>query len=220
LPLTDTTKTEIENYFKSLLPNVESSVNNLKLKEIMEYKNPLVREMFCNNPQEFITFFVMERAERSFVTLMGNMIEKVVKILVEGQKGEIIGDKKDWKPYDLKFRLSDGKEYWLEIKSILNQNNSNNNSIAALRERAVNQGKEFRLCVYYPTNAILQKHDYILVGRNFWSFVGGDINTESTVFELLKGISEDFSFFNLVQERTKVLLQEYIHENQSVPEQK
>ncbi len=143
------------------------------------------------------------------------MIEKVVKILVEGQGGEIIGNKKDWKPYDLKFRLSDGKEYWLEIKSILNQNNSNNNSIAALRERTTSQGKEFRLCVYYHTNAVLQKDEHILVGQKFWSFVGGDINTESTVFQLIKGISEDFSFLDLVQERTKVLLQEYTEKSNS-----
>jgi len=136
------TRGEIDNYLKSFLPHVIKSLNKLSLKEIMEHKNPLVREMFHNNPEEFITFFVLERVERSFVTLMANMIEKIVEILVEGQGGEIIGATREWKPYDLKFRLSDGKEYWLEIKSILNQNNSNKRTIELHRENAIKQGKQ------------------------------------------------------------------------------
>ncbi|GAB1539930.1 hypothetical protein NUACC21_25990 [Scytonema sp. NUACC21] len=148
MALSIATQERINIYLRSLLPDVEKSVNNLSLKEIMEQKNPLVQQMFYNNPKEFITFFVMERVERSFVTLMGNMIEKIVEILVEGQRGEIIGTKKDWKPYDLKFKLSDGKEYWVEIKSIINQNNSNKRSIDIHRAKALAQGKEFRLCIY------------------------------------------------------------------------
>jgi Type II restriction endonuclease EcoO109I len=212
LALSLETKTKISQYLESLIPNVQKSVDSLTINEIMNYKNPLIREMFYNNPREFITFFVIERVERSFVTLMGNMIENIVEILVQGQGGEIIGTKKDWKPYDLKFCLKERKEYWLEIKSILDQNQSNKTSIIKNRDNAIKQGKEFRLCIYYPTK-LISKEDYILIGKDFWSFVGGDTNTQSEVFYLIRNTANEFSFTTLVQNRTKLLLEEYNDNN-------
>ncbi len=209
LTLSAQTKYEINEYLQSLIPAVISSVNQLTLNEIINHKNPLIREMFHNNPKEFITFFVMERVERSFVTLMGNMIENIVEILVQEQGGEILSTRKDRKPYDLKFRLRNGKEYWLEIKSILNQNKSSKNSIHLSREKALKQGKEFRLCIYYPTK-IINKEDYILVGEEFWSFVGGDKTTQAEVFSLIRNTAKGFSFMTLVNNRVKILLEEYM----------
>ena len=98
MALSAQTKHEISEYLESLIPRVIESANKLTLKEIINKKNPLVREMFYDNPEEFITFFVMERVERSFVTLMGKIIENIVEILVQAQGGEIIGTKKDWEP--------------------------------------------------------------------------------------------------------------------------
>ena len=72
------TKNEINEYLESLIPAVISSVNRLSIDEIINHKNPLIREMFQNQPEEFITFFVMERVERSFVTHMGKVIEYIV----------------------------------------------------------------------------------------------------------------------------------------------
>jgi hypothetical protein len=209
LALSTQTKYKISQYLESLIPSVINSVHQLTLDEIINHKNPLIREMFHHNPREFMTFFVMERVERSFVTLMGNMIEKIVEILVEAQGGEIIGTRKDWRPYDLKFCSPDGKEYWLEIKSILQQNNSNLKSITVSRENAIKQGKEFRLCIYYPTKNI-SKEDYILIGKEFWSFVGGDTATQLEVFNLIRNTARDFSFSSLVESRTQTLLEEYI----------
>jgi hypothetical protein len=216
LALSAQTKHEISEYLESLIPRVIESANKLTLKEIINKKNPLVREMFYDNPEEFITFFVMERVERSFVTLMGKIIENIVEILVQSQGGEIIGTKKDWEPYDLKCILPDGKEYWLEIKSITGQNNSNQNSINKYRDVAVKEGKEFRLCIYYPTKSNIKsnnKADYILIGEEFWSFVGGDIATESYIFNLIRNIARDFSFTTLVRTRTEELLEEYIRDS-------
>ncbi|MBD2341440.1 hypothetical protein H6G64_31310 [Calothrix sp. FACHB-156] len=204
------TTSKITEIIKSLLPKVVKKVDKLSLKIIMEQKNPLVREIFSDNPQEFISFFVMQTAERSFVTLMGQMIENIVEILVEGQGGKIIGVKKDWKPYDIKFTLNDGKEYWLEIKSILNQNKSSWDNIKEHREKALKDGKEFRLCVCYHTN-LNKKEDYILVGKDFWRFIGGHSDTESLVFQLIKETKNEFSFIDLVEERTNVIWQDYIN---------
>jgi hypothetical protein len=208
LALSSTTKGEIGKYLESLIPSVKASLNKLTLNDILHHKNPLIREMFYDNPQKFISFFVMERVERSFVTTMGNVIENIVEILVKSQGGEIVGKKKDWKPYDLKFRLKDGKEYWLEIKSILEQNNSNKKSITTSKDNAAKQGKEFRLCIYYPTK-LTSKEEYILVGKEFWTFVGGDKNTQSEVFNLIRNTAKNFSFKDLIENRTEMLLQEY-----------
>ncbi len=208
MALSSTIKGEISEYLESLIPSVIASLNKLTLNEILHHKNPLVREMFYDTPKEFISFFVMERIERSFVTTMGNVIENIVEILVKSQGGEIVGTKKDWKPYDLKFRLKDGKEYWLEIKSILEQNNSNKRSITTYKDNAAKQGKEFRLCIYYPTK-LTSKEEYILIGKEFWSFVGGHDSTQSEVFKLIRNTAKDFSFQDLIQNRTELLLKEY-----------
>jgi len=66
------------------------------------------------------------------------------------------------------------------------------------------QGKEFRLCIYYRTN-VISKNDYTLIGKDFWSFVGGDTATESVVFEIVKDTGKKFSFINLIQKRTEIL---------------
>lgn len=209
MALSSTTKGEISEYLESLIPSVKASLNKLTLNDILHHKNPLIREMFHDNPKEFISFFVMERVERSFVTTIGNVIENIVEILVKSQDGEIVGTKKDWKPYDLKFRLKDGKEYWLEIKSILEQNNSNKRSITTSRDNAAKQGKEFRLCIYYPTR-LTSKEEYILIGKEFWSFIGGDNSTQSEVFSLIRNTAKNFSFKDLIESRTELLLKEYM----------
>ncbi|RUT01114.1 hypothetical protein DSM106972_071200 [Dulcicalothrix desertica PCC 7102] len=209
MALSSTIKGEISEYLESLIPSVIISLNKLTLKDILYHKNPLIREIFYDNPKEFISFFVMERVERSFVTTMDNVIENIVEILVKSQGGEIVGTKKDWKPYDLKFRLPDGKEYWLEIKSILEQNNSNKRSITTYKDNAAEHGKEFRLCIYYPTK-LTSKEPHILIGKEFWSFVGGHDNTQSEVFNLIRYTAKNFSFKDLIDSRTELLLEEYM----------
>jgi hypothetical protein len=65
------------------------------------------------------------------------------------------------------------------------------------------------LCIYYPTKNI-SKEDYILTGKEFWSFVGGDTATQLEVFNLIRNTARDFSFSSLVESRTQTLLEEYI----------
>ena len=188
--------------------SVRDAVNGITLQEILEHKNPLIRELFSKNEEEYIWFFVMERAERSFVTKMGHLVENIVRALIESQGGTVVGSgKKDWQPYDLKFILH-GKEYWMEIKSILGQNKSNWQGIEANRQMARNNGVEFRLGVYYETAKRQKPEDDVLIGEAFWSFVGGSPDTQQLVFDLLQGKGGVCSIRKIVEDQTHNLVRQ------------
>jgi hypothetical protein len=51
LALSVETSSKISNYLERLLPGLEKATNNISIQEMMLYKNPLVREMFADNPK-------------------------------------------------------------------------------------------------------------------------------------------------------------------------
>src|SRR5262245_42160387 len=103
----------ISSALDGMFRSVRSAADNISLREILEEKNPLIRELFSETEEEYVGFFVMERVERSFVTTLGHVVEGIVRTLIGSQGGTVLGSgKKDWKPYDLKFLLH-GVEYWM-----------------------------------------------------------------------------------------------------------
>ncbi|MHA1730859.1 MAG: hypothetical protein ACTSU5_02900 [Promethearchaeota archaeon] len=199
---------DIRHEFEVLLEGVRESVESMTLDEILERKNPLVRMIFARNPREYLFFFLAERAERSLVTRHGNVIESVVRKILEHRGAEIVGaGPADWKPFDLKFRLPGGAEYWIEIKSILGQNKSNLTEIRRIRGLAEGEGKQFRLCVYYDTKGVVPADlkPVTLVGREFWTFVGGSEGTRDRVFDVVEGLGEEFSLRAVIDAKVEEL---------------
>jgi hypothetical protein len=78
----------------------------------------------------------------------------------------------------------------------------------ANRRLAQEQGREFRLGVYYSTAKKRVQADYVLVGQAFWAFVGGHPDTQQQVFELLRGKGRAFSIRSIVANRTRALVAE------------
>jgi hypothetical protein len=116
---------DISAALDGMFRSVRDAADKITLREILEEKNPLIRGLFNETAKEYVSFFVMERVERSLVTTPGHVVADIVWALIRAQNGDIIGSgERDWKPYDLKFVL-DGRKYWREIKSILEQNSSN-----------------------------------------------------------------------------------------------
>lgn len=219
MALTAQVENRISMVVDEMLSSVQAAANGITLTEILDHKNPIIRELFNMNADEYIWFFVMERVERSFVTKLGHVVEDIVRVLIESQGGTVVGrGKKDWQPYDLKFKLFE-KEYWIEIKSILGQNKSNWQSIDANRQNAREHGVEFRLGVYYETAKRQKSEDDVLIGQAFWSFVGGAPDTQQLVFEKLRGRGRTFSLRSVVNERTQTLINEmHSHSNmRSIP---
>ena len=210
MPLPQTLLDQIQHLVIHLLDDVKSTINAMTLEEIQSKKNPLFRLIFSQNPREYLNLFVSERAERSLVTRFGHLIERVIQLLIVHQGGEILGKSNEWKPYDLKFALPAQGEFWIEIKSILEQNKSNWAEILRLKENAVNQGKNFRLCIYYPsrTQAPAELADVTLVGEDLWTFVGGASDIQDQIFAIISGLGADFSLHDIVAARVDQLLEE------------
>jgi hypothetical protein len=210
MPLPEKLCDEIHEKVDLLLNGVRESVNDLTLREILNTKNPLLRLMFSENPREYLFLFIMQLAGRSIVTRFGNLIEEIFKELITLQGGEILGQKRDWKPYDLKFRLPDGNEYWIEIKSIVEQNNSAWNTINRLRNRANDAGKKFLLCIYYSTGKSPPSDlaDVTLIGKKLWQFIGGDETIQDDIFQILNRSGKDFSLRELINNHVEKLYNE------------
>jgi len=125
--MTETTRKIISKFFDDLLTDTERKIQNETIASILENRNPVTLELFAENNDNCLYFLVCQRVTTSFSTRLGKVMEKLTEELIKAQGGQIMSSPK---PYDLKFKLSDGKEYWIEIKSIDGQNSSNRQTIS------------------------------------------------------------------------------------------
>ncbi|PSU27194.1 hypothetical protein CTM97_12995 [Photobacterium phosphoreum] len=195
--LDDISNKKILKLFNELLDGISESAQKLTLKEVLEKSKPLTLELFSNNIEEYFYFITAQRVTKSFSTKLGTVIEKVSAILVESQGGTIVKGKP--KPFDLKFIHPNGREYWIEIKSINAQNSSNAQTIQERKELAEAAGCIFRLCMYNDDRR--SKEEYKLNGAEFWALVGGSKYTGDEVLKLISGLASQISFNEIVKSK-------------------
>jgi hypothetical protein len=203
--ITESTQCKIIELFRGLVAGIADSANDLSLDSVFAKCKPLTLELFSKNVDEYIYFIVAQRVTKSFSTRLGGVIEKVSAILVEAQGGIIIKGKPN--PFDLKFIHPDGKEYWIEIKSINAQNSSNSQTIQERKKLAEANGCEFRLCVYNDDNYAAEA--YKLNGKQFWELVGGYALAGEAILTMLSGLADTVSIRNLINQRVIQLIHEY-----------
>ena len=203
--LDDISNKKILKLFNELLDGISKSAQKLTLKEVLEKSKPLTLELFSNNIEEYFYFITAQRVTKSFSTKLGTVIEKVSAILVESQGGIIV--KGNPKPFDLKFTHPNGREYWIEIKSINAQNSSNSQTIQERKELAEAADCIFRLCMYNDDRR--SKEEYKLNGAEFWELVGGSKSTGGEVLELISGLASQVSFNEIVKSKVIELHSQY-----------
>lgn len=193
--IAEAAKIKIIALFNGLIDGIYNSANELTLENIFAKSKPLTLELFADNVDEYIYFIVAQRVTKSFSTRLGGVIERVSAILVESQGGKIIDGKPN--PFDLKFIHPDGKEYWVEIKSINAQNSSNLQTIIERKNLAESNNCIFHLCMYNDNNSSTE--EYKLNGNQFWELVGGyEAASKVSIREIINA-----KVHELVQERTR-----------------
>ncbi|ROV58110.1 hypothetical protein EGH82_20030 [Vibrio ponticus] len=204
--LDDISNKKILKLFNELLDGISESAQKLTLKEVLEKSKPLTLELFSNNIEEYFYFITAQRVTKSFSTKLGTVIEKISSILVESKGGTIV--KGNPKPFDLKFVHPNGREYWIEIKSINAQNSSNSQTIKERKELAEAAGCIFRLCMYNDDRK--SREEYKLNGAEFWKLVGGSKLTGDEVLKLISGLASQVSFNEIVKYKARELHNQYI----------
>lgn len=198
----------ISNIFEELIKGTKAKIESETITTILENRTPVTVQLFSKNISDYLYFVVCQRVTTSFSTRLGKVMEKLCEELVKFQGGSII---KKPKPYDLKFKLKDGKEYWIELKSIDGQNSSNKQTIEERKKYAEKRGKIFKLCIYNDETKF--KEDYKLNGKDFWDFILGEKNAQEIVFSIINGIGVDFSIKKIIDENYSRLLKEYKNKN-------
>lgn len=190
--------------FAELIDGIANSANELTLDSIFAKSKPLTLELFSDNVDDYIYFIVSQRVTKSFSTRLGSVIERVSAILVESQGGKIVAGKPN--PFDLKFIHPDGKEYWVEIKSINAQNSSNIQTINERKKLAEDGNCVFRLCMYNDDNHSLE--EYKLNGSQFWKLVGGYEAAGNDILAMLRGLAGKVSIQEIINNKVQELVQE------------
>lgn len=203
--IADTAKIKIIELFNGLIDGIYNSASELTLENIFAKSKPLTLELFANNVDEYIYFIVAQRVTKSFSTRLGGVIERVRAILVESQGGKIIDGKPN--PFDLKFIHPNGKEYWVEIKSINAQNSSNLQTIVERKNLAENNNCVFHLCMYNDNNSSTE--EYKLNGNQFWELVGGYAAAGDDVLAMLNGLAGKVSIREIINDKVNELVQEH-----------
>ena len=188
--------------FAELIDGISNSANELTLDRIFAKSKPLTLELFSDNVDDYIYFIVSQRVTKSFSTRLGNVIERVSAILVESQGGKIVPGKPN--PYDLKFIHPDGKEYWVEIKSINAQNSSNIQTINERKKLAEESNCVFRLCMYNDDNH--SPEEYKLNGSQFWKLVGGYETAGNDILAMLRGLAGKVSIREIINNKVQALV--------------
>jgi len=203
--ISEDAKCKIIGLFNDLIAGISSSANALTLDAVFAKSKPLTLELFSENVDEYIYFIVSQRVTKSFSTRLGGVIEKVSAILVESQGGKIVPGKPN--PFDLKFFHPDGKQYWIEIKSINAQNSSNLQTITERKKLAEKHGCVFHLCMYNDDNSCAE--EYKLNGSQFWKLVGGYEDAGKDMLIMLRGLAVKVSIRDIVDDKVKELVREY-----------
>lgn len=203
--ISENAKYQIIGLFNGLIAGISNSANELTLDTIFAKSKPLTLELFSSNVDEYIYFIVSQRVTKSFSTRLGGVIEKASAILVESQGGQIVSGSPN--PFDLKFFHPDGKQYWIEIKSINAQNSSNIQTINERKKLAEAHGCIFRLCMYNDDSSSAE--EYKLNGSQFWKLVGGYEDAGKEILATLSGLAVKVSIREIINEKVHELVQDY-----------
>lgn len=189
--LKEDTKKLIRTLLHTLNEDTYSSASQMSFYNLVSYNKSILTELFSQNIDEYIYLMVAKHVSNMYLTGLRKTILDISELLVELQEGETI---KNPEPYDLKFKLKNGKEYWIEIKNDIEQNNSAQSLTYYLY---INEGK----------NTPNEKNQ--LSGSDYWELVSGIKNAENELFKTINGASNQITISSIIRDTHKRLLNEW-----------
>lgn len=189
--LKEDTKKIIQTLLNTLNEDTYSSASQMSFYNLVSYNKSIITELFSQNIDEYIYLMVAKHVSNMFLTGLKKTILDISEILVESQEGQII---KNPEPYDLKFKLKNGKEYWIEIKNDIEQKNSAQSLTYYLY---INEGK------------ITPNEKDELSESDFWELVSGTKNAENELFKIINGASNQVTISSIIRDTHKRLHNEW-----------
>jgi len=202
--LSEETKNALLSVIDKFLLDISLDASGLTLYSLVNSKKSINMELFSQNIEEYIYFMVAQSVTTSYNRGIENIIQKFCEILIKVQDGLILNNQG---PYDLKFQLKNGEEYWIDIKSINEQKNYDFQTIKEHKEKAEKAGVKYRFCIYDDENQ--SNDDYILNGIDFWELIAGFENAKLRIFRLINGTANKLSISTIIKETKNRFLQEW-----------
>jgi len=203
------TEKSLLSIIDNLLKETTSKASQLSLFKLVNYNKSIMMELFSQNIDEYLYFMITQYITTSFSAGLKKAIVTFSEILVKSQDGQI---QTNPEPYDLKFKLKNGEEYWLEIKSVNELYCSTFPTIKECRLHPENGSRKYRLFVYDDGDSPYDE-ECQLNGKEFWKLIAGFENAESEIFKTINGAANKLSLSSIIQGTQKRLLNEWrMHE--------
>lgn len=202
--LAEDTIKKVSAILEKLVSDTSSNASNISLCNLVDDSRSFTMELFSQNVSEYLYFSVAKKIIESFNKSLHDSLVQIFELLVEAQDGQVINSPA---PYDLKFKLKDGDEYWIDIKSGEDLDRPVFGEIAKHRSDAENEGVKYRLCIY--DNDGCNAKEFIINSTDSWELVSGDSNTRKNILKLLNGVANNLSISTIINCTQKRLMQEW-----------
>jgi len=203
--LSEETKKTLLSIIDDLLFDTTSKASEITLYNFISYNRSFTMELFSQNIEDYLDYMISQHITSSFSIKLEKLIEDFCEVLIQTQGGLIINAPKQ---YDLKFRLSNGVEYWIDIKSNNDQYCTKYQTIIdEHKEKAEKEGKIYKLYLYDDEK--LSDNDYTLNGSDFWALIAGFENARVEILRLINGSANKISISSIIKETKNRLLNEW-----------
>jgi len=204
IDLSEGTKRILLSIIDNFLLDISLETSKLTLYNLVNNNRSITMELFAQNIEEYISLVVSQSVTMSFSTGLENVIREFSEVLIKTQEGQIFNDSE---PYDMKFQLKNGNEYWIDIKSFKYLNNSNKRTIEEHHELAEKEGKIYKLCLYDDENQSEVK--YQLNGNDFWKLTADIDNAKFKIFNLINGAANKLSISTIIRDTKTRFIREW-----------
>ena len=203
--LSEESRKTLLSIIDNLLLDASSKASEITLYNLVHTNRSLTMELFSQNIEEYLYYMVAQRVTTSFSTSINKAIGGVCEYFIKSQEGLVLPNPE---PYNLKFKLKNGEEYWMDIVSVNDPNGSNKQAHKEHKDHARKNGKTYKLCVYDDDN-LSEEEEYRLNGNDFWKLIAGMENAKQEVFRLVNGAANKISVSSIVKETQNRLLNEW-----------
>jgi len=202
--LSEGTKRILLSIIDNFILDISLETSKLTLYNLVNNNRSITMELFAQNIEEYISLVVAQSVTTSFNTGLDNVIMEFSEVLIKTQDGQIFNDSE---PFDMKFQLKNGEEYWIDIKSVKDLNSFDQKTIEEHHELAEKEGKTYKLCLYDDENPSEVK--YQLNGNDFWKLTADLDNAKFKIFHLINGAANRLSISTIIRDTKTRFIREW-----------
>lgn len=202
--ISEETKKAFLTIIEELLADTSKKASEITLYTMVDPNRTMTLELFSQNIEEYLYLGIAKRMTHTFTTGLEKSILKFIEVLILSRKGLIISKPA---PYSLKFKLENGVEYWMDLKSIKDYPTLLEQEIQENKELAEKNHSEYKLCLY--DSDFIYNEAHLLNGSDMWTLVAGFEHAKYEIFNAINGSANNLSISTLIKDTHKRLLNEW-----------